>query len=234
MSAARAIGEKYRRVTENERSRVLFAAAVSLVIDLSCAVYHGALGLVGRSWWFISVCAYYTILAMTRFSAVLCERSGGSAPSLDSEYFVMAVSGVLILLMGVALAGVNYISLKENNAVKYGEIAMIAIAAYTFTKISMAISRAVRHSRSRANSRGAAPLLAVVRRIGYADVAVAVLTLQRSMLVSFDGMEEWEAYAFNAITGLAVYLFVSALGVSMLVQGIRTRRRTGDSGDRAA
>ena len=64
---------------------------------------------------------------------------------------------------------------------RYDSILMITIATYTFYKITMAVVRAVkqRHDPS--------PLLAAIRSIGYAEVAASVLTMQRSMLVSFEG-----------------------------------------------
>lgn len=201
------IGE---RAVQDQRYRIILTATLSLFLNLSYAAYHGALGIMGQSWWFIALCAYYIILGITRFSAVLCERKSNSAPSIDTEYFVLCISGILLLLLGCVLVGVNYMSLTENIATKYGEITMITIAAYTFGKVTMAIIRVVKQRRN------PSPLLAAIRRIGYAEVAVSVLTLQRSMLVSFGEMEEGTFYLMNALTGAGVYLFVSVLGITMI------------------
>ncbi len=201
------IGE---RAIRDQRYRIILTATLSLLLNLSYAVYHGALGIMGRSWWFIALCAYYIILGMTRFSAVLCERQNNSAPTIDTEYFVLSISGVLLLLLSCVLAGVNYMSLQENIATKYGEITMITIATYTFGKLTMAIIRVVKHRRD------PSPLLAAIRRIGYAEAAVSVLTLQRSMLVSFGEMEASKIYLMNALTGAGVYLFIFILGILMI------------------
>ena len=201
------IGE---RAIRDQRYRIILTATLSLFLNLSYAAYHGALGIMGRSWWFIALCAYYIILGMTRFSAVLCERKNNSAPTIDTEYFVLGISGVLLLLLSCVLAGVNYMSLQENIATKYGEITMITIATYTFGKLTMAIIRVVKHRRN------PSPLLAAIRRIGYAEVAVSVLTLQRSMLVSFGEMETSAIYLMNALTGAGVYLFIFVLGILMI------------------
>ncbi len=201
------IGE---RAIRDQRYRIVLTATLSLLLNLSYAVYHGALGIMGQSWWFIALCAYYIILGMTRFSAVLCERKNNSTPTIDTEYFVLSISGVLLLLLSCVLAGVNYMSLQENIATKYGEITMITIATYTFGKLTMAIIRVVKHRRN------PSPLLAAIRRIGYAEVAVSVLTLQRSMLVSFGEMEASKIYLMNALTGAGVYLFIFILGILMI------------------
>ncbi len=199
-----------KRVINDARYRVIFTATISLFFNLSYAVYHGILGLLSYSWWFIALWGYYTILGMTRFYVVLYERKNKPTPSIDTEYFVMMVSGFLLLVLGCTLAGVNYMSLTDSIATKYDEITMITIATYTFCKITMSIVRVVkqRHNLS--------PLLATIRRIGYAEVAVSVLTMQRSMLVSFGEMDASKIYLMNALTGAGVYLFINILGIVMM------------------
>lgn len=203
-----------RFVTER-RYRMVVTAGLGFLLNLTYALYHGALGIMDGSVWFMTMCAYYIILSTMRFSAVLCERRSGQTPSVDTEYFVMRLSGVLLVGLSIVLSGVVCISLSRNIAAKHGEIVMIAIAAYTFYKLTMAVIRAVRQRRD------PSPLLAVIRNIGYADVAASVLTLQRSMLVSFQGMSAWETRLMNALTGAAVSLFVAALGIAMIIRGLR-------------
>lgn len=95
---------------------------------------------------------------------------------------------------------------------------MITIATYTFYKITMAIIRAVKQRKN------PSPLLATIRCIGYADVAVSVLTLQRSMYASFGELTDKKAHMMNILTGAAVCLFVLALGLSMIVKGKKERK----------
>ena len=205
-------GEK---LVSSRRYRVILSAAVAFVFNLLYALYHCVLGVLNLSLWFIAMCAFYGILATMRFSAVLCERNQHRSPSDDTEIFVMKLSGILLFTLGVVLAAVNYISLSQNIAVKYGEITMITIAAYTFTKITMAIVRAVKQRRD------PSPLLRTIRNIGYADVSASILTLQRSMLVSFEGMDDRQARLMNSLTGAAVCLFVLMLGLSMTAKSRR-------------
>ena len=79
----------------------------------------------------------------------------------------------------------------------------------------MAVSRAVKQRKT------PSPLLAVIRSIGYAEVAASVLTLQRSMLVSFGAMGKDNIHLMNALTGAAVCVFVLALGAGMARKGIK-------------
>lgn len=200
-----------KKLVESQRYRIILSAAVSFVINLLYAVYHCVLGVLNLSFWFIAMCAFYGILATMRFSAVLCEHNRHSQPCEDMERFVMKFSGVLLILLGIVLAAVNYICLAQNIAAKHEEILMITIATYTFTKITMAIVKAVKQRND------PSLLLRTIRNIGYADVSASVLTLQRSMLVSFGSMNSGQIYRMNALTGAAVCLFVLMLGFSMII-----------------
>lgn len=198
------------RLVHERRYRMVVFAAFGFCLNLLYALYHGALGIYTQSIWFLSMFAYYVILGAVRFSAVLCERKNSAAASDAFEYFVLKLSGILLIVLSFVLSGVIYLSLAQNIATKYDAILMITIATYTFYKITMAIIRAVKQRND------PSPLLAAIRSIGYAEVAASVLTLQRSMLVSFDGMTEENARLMNSLTGAAVCLFVLALGITMI------------------
>lgn len=201
-----------KRLLNGQRDRMVLSAAFSFLINLLYALYNGGLGIANQSIWFISMCAYYIILSTMRFSAILCEYKNSKTVSDDMEYFVMKLSGTLLMLLSFVLTGIIYISLAENIAAKHESIMMITIATYTFYKLTMAIIRAVKQRKN------CSPLLVTIRSIGYADVAVSVLTLQRSMLVSFGKQIDTKAHTMNVLTGAAVCLFVLVLGVSMIIR----------------
>ena len=204
-----------KKLVGSQRYRIILSASVSFVFNLLYAVYHLILGVLNLSFWFIAMCAFYGILATMRFSAILCERNRQKLPSDDTERFVMKLSGILLVILSIVLATVNYISLLQNITVKHGEIIMITIAAYTFYKITMAIVKAVKQHKN------TSPLLKTIRNIGYAEVAASILTLQRSMLASFGSMSAGNIHFMNAVTGAAVCLFVLILGLSMIAKSMK-------------
>lgn len=206
-----------RHTINDQRTRIILSAAFSFMVNLVYALVHGALGIANQSLWFITMCAYYTILSVMRFSAILCERKNHSKISIDAEYFVMTLTGILLSALSIVLIGVIYLSLTEHIAAKYESVIMITIATYTFYKITMAILRAVTQRNN------PSPLLAVIRCIGYSDVAASVLTLQRSMLVSFGTMSDANTALMNILTGAAVCLFILVLGISMIKKGIKKK-----------
>ena len=209
-----------RRLVSSQRYRMILSAAVAFAFNLLYAVYHCVLGILNRSFWFIAMCAFYGILAIMRFSAVLCERNRQKSPDYDTEWFVMKLSGLLLVVLGTVLAAVNYISLSQNIAARHEEIMMITIATYTFYKITMAVVKAVRQHKN------PSPLLRTIRNISYAEVSASILTLQRSMLVSFGTMSTGNIHFMNAVTGAAVCLFILILGLSMVMKSKRKEHET--------
>lgn len=188
------------------------SAAIAFVFNLLYAIYHCALGIINLSLWFIAMCAFYGILAAMRFSAVLCERQKQTAASYDTEKFVMKLSCILLAALSFILAAVNYISLSQSMIAKHGEIIMITIATYTFYKVTTAIIRAAKQHKK------PSPLLKALRCITYAEAAASLLTLQRSMLVSFGAINGRQASFMNAAAGAVVCLFVLELGISMIIK----------------
>ena len=87
---------------------------------------------------------------------------------------------------------------------------MVTIATYTFTKITIAIIGMVKVKRS------ASSVLKALRNISLADACVSIYTMQRSMLVSFPGMEASEILLLNIFTGTAVWIVVLILGINLI------------------
>lgn len=197
------------KIHTNPRERVLCSAVISLSCHILYAWYHGVLGVLQTSLWFWAMCAFYSILAVMRFFAVLCARETQKDASASLEHFVLKATGFLLLLLSLVLAWVNFISLSQNIATSYGTITMITIATYTFYKIITVIIKAIRQRKN------LSPMLLVLRNIGYAEVAASILTLQRSMLASFGQLERKQVCIMNALTGASACLFILVLGIFM-------------------
>lgn len=209
-----------KKLVSSQRYRIILSATLAFAFNLLYAIYHCVLGILNLSFWFIAMCAFYGILAIMRFSAVLCERIHQKSPDNDTELFVMKLSGILLVILSIVLATVSYISLSQNIAAKHGEIIMITIATYTFYKITMAIVKAIKQHKN------PSPLLRTIRNIGYAEVAASIQTLQRSMLASFGSMSTGNIHFMNAVTGAAVCLFVLILGLSMITKSMKKEHET--------
>ncbi len=180
----------------------------NLIINFFYALGNCVIGFIAHSWWFITVGAYYAVLATTRFSVLQIRRKANG--NCDTELFARRITGILLVVLSICIVGVNILSALKERGTAFHEIIMIAIATYTFSKITIAIIGMVKAKHT------ASPVLKTLRNISLADACVSIYTMQRSMLVSFPGMKPADIQLFNILTGTAVWLIVLFLGINLI------------------
>ncbi len=181
---------------------------LSLYFNIAYGVYHGVVGVIAHSWWMITLCAYYVVLSVMRFGVMMMSKYESEKASFDS--FVMRFTGFMFVALAVVLAGMTYLSYLEDHGTKYHEIIMITIALYAFTKMTMAIVNLVKKQHK--STFTAKTLLYIT----FADALVSIYSLQRSMLVSFEGMTQSEIVLMNSLTGSGVYIIIFILGINLI------------------
>ena len=181
--------------------RALKFALASLAFNIAFAVYHLVMGLVTGSWWLFTLGVYYLTLSTVRFAA-LCVRS--------KERFITEFTGWMLIVLSLPLVGTVILSAVENRGHEHHMIVMIAMAAYAFTKITLAT---IEFIKSRCST---SAVLITLRHLSFADAFVSIFALQRSMLVSFEGMTEGEIVIMNALLGSAVCVTVFLLGLNLV------------------
>lgn len=199
---------------EDYRFRTVLTTLPSFVINVAYTVYNGVIGVVNQSSWFITMAVYYSLLGIMRYQAVNTERKISRIEDQKlirkKELAVIKTDGILLLVLNLALSGVVLLTIAKGRAKAYSEIMAISIAAYTFYKITMAVINMVKVRKMQS------PILITIRNIGVADALVSMLTLQTTMLASFQGNGSLDANRMNGITGLAVCVLISVLGISMI------------------
>ena len=181
--------------------RTLKLALASLSFNIAFAGYHLITGLVTSSWWLLTLGSYYLVLSIVRFVVLR---------SKNQERFVTKFTGRMLMLLSIPLAGTVILSVVRDRGLKLHMIVMIAMAVYAFTKITLATIKLIKASRSTSAT------LITLRNISFADAFVSIFALQRSMLVSFEGMTEAEIVIMNATLGSAVCVIVFLLGMNLL------------------
>ena len=181
--------------------RILKLALTSLIFNVAFAFYHLGLGLITSSWWLLTLGSYYLILSIVRFTVLRSKA--------DTRFITRFVGWMLIAL-SVPIAGTVILSVVVDRGHEFHMIVMIAMAAYAFTKITLATVNLVRSRKS-----NSATLIAL-RNISFANAFVSIFALQRSMLVSFEGMTEVEIVIMNAALGSAVCVLSFLLGLNLV------------------
>ncbi len=203
------IGEKIKttkmgkHLLEDKEYRVVTKAVCSLILNLLFVFYNGILGFLSSSLIFVVSALYYLVLSSMRFCAVRPFRKGRTRNGRQTA----AIIGIMLVILGLILHIMVIISMKFETAAFYGTIPMIAIATYTFCKITAAVVTAVKQKKSPSLFFGA------INAIRYSEVAVSLLTMQQSMLVSFGNGNDRASVILNACTGAGVCIFILALGM---------------------
>ncbi len=180
----------------------------TLLINTLYAIGNCAIGFLTHSWWFVTVGAYYTVLSTTRFSVLQVKRKANG--DYDTEFFAKKITGILFVVLSICIIGVNILSAVKDRGAAFHEIVMITIATYTFAKITIAIIGMVKAKRS------SSPVKKTLRNISLADACVSVYSMQRSMLVSFPGIDESGILLLNIFTGTAVFIIILLLGLNLI------------------
>ena len=180
--------------------RVQNTTLISLIFNILYCVYHIVFGAVTASWWFLTIGIYYAVLSIIRF--VVLRHKGNNR-------LLVRFTGAMLIVLSVSLVGTVILAFVKDRGTVFPLIAMLAIATYTFTKITLATIKWIKARRSTSAKR------LTLRNISFANAFVSIYSLQRSMLVSFEGMTKTEIRIMNLVTGSAVCIIVFLLGLNL-------------------
>jgi len=186
---------------------------VSLLFNMVYSTYHIIFGIATRSWWFFTIGIYYAILSIVRF--VVLGHKG-------KKHFVIRFTGIMLMVLSISLIGTVILAFVKDRGTEFPLIVMLAIAVYAFTKITLATIKWIKAQKSKSAK------LITLRNISFADAFVSIFSLQRSMLVSFEGMSEIEIRIMNVATGSAVCIIVFLLGLNLMQQKSLIRENSRD------
>ena len=174
----------------------------SLIFNLLYCVYYVLFGVITSSWWLLTLGAYYFILSTVRFVVVRAKN----------DQTLAKFTGWMLMILSVPLIGTVILSLVKERGQKYHIIAMLSIATYAFAKITLSLIKLIRSRHSLSKK------MITLRNISLADAFVSIFSLQRSMLVSFEGMTDREIVLMNALTGSGVCIVVFFLGFNLVIK----------------
>lgn len=173
----------------------------SLMFNMAYSAYHIIFGAATHSWWFLTIGVYYAILSTVRF--VVIRYKG-------KRQFIVRFTGIMLMLLSVSLVGTVILAFVKDRGTEFPLVVMLAIAVYAFTKMTLATIKWIKARK------GTSVRLLTLRNISFADAFVSIFSLQRSMLISFEGMTATGIRIMNVATGSAVCIIVFLLGVNLL------------------
>ena len=214
---------KYAKIWRNDtRLRVNVSLYGTLIWNTAYAMLQLGMGFWHRTFWFCSLAGYYISLAVMRFFLVRHTSRHRPGEKMLEELRKYRACGIVFLVMNLALALMIFFMVYWNRTFHHHEITTIAMAAYTFTSLTLAIINTVKYRKY--NS----PVYSASKAISLASACVSMLTLESTMLTTFgDGTVDLAGRRlFLGLSGGAISVLIIAMAVYMIVQGTKKIKLT--------
>ena len=184
-----------------------------LIINIVYAVFKLITGLYYGSEWLIAIAVYYGFLIVLKTTLVRHDlRSLRQKTESDEwkKWRSYRRVGWLMLLLNVGLSGIVVQVVAQDKSYSYPGTIIFAMAAYSFYRIIIAVTRLLKNRESRD------PLFSAAKMIDFSFAVTSMFTLQTAMFASF--AKRLDVRGPNIITGTAVAVIVTALAVTMIVR----------------
>ena len=209
---------RYARLWQDDtRLRVNVSLYGTLIWNTAYALLQLGMGFWHHTFWFYSLAGYYICLAVMRFFLVRHTSKHKPGEKMLDELIKYRTCGIVFLVMNLALTLMIFFMVYWNRTFHHHEITTIAMAAYTFTSLTLAIINTVKYRKY--NS----PVYSASKAISLASAVVSVLTLESTMLTTFnDGtMDLTTRRILLGASGGAISVFIIAMAIYMIVQGTK-------------
>lgn len=211
---------RLRRCMTDVGLRARLTLIPSIAANGGYALFQLGLGIQGRAVWYYALSAYYGLLLLMRCTLLLETGRDRLGENLRDEYQLFFGCGCVLAAMNAALAVIVFYMVWQNRGFTHHPITTIAMAAYTFYTLTMAVINAVRCRRY--NS----PVLLAVRAVSLAAALVSMLSLETAMLNAFgSGDDAAFRQVMLTVSGGAVCLSVLGMGVYMMVRAVKELKR---------
>ena len=208
-----------RRYLQDVRFRIILSLVLSLAVSGLYTLLQAGLGFWHRSLWYGALAVYYALLFLMRFPLLSQALRGQLGQKPADEYVLYRRCGIILTATTFALSTIAFYIVCYGRGVSHHPITTIAIAAYTFFSLTMAIIQAVRCRRFHS------PVLAAARSVGLASALVSMLVLETAMLSAFGGeADALFRHRMTAVSGGLLCLSVLGMGIFMTVRGNRALR----------
>lgn len=209
-----------RRWQDDANLRVNVSLYGSLLWNIAYAAFQLCLGYIHSTFWFYSIAGYYLLLAVMRFFLVRHSSRHKPGEKMRMELMRYRACGIVLLVMNLALAVMIFFMVYWNRTFHHHEITTIAIAAYTFGTLTMAIINVVKYGKY--NS----PVYSASKAINLAAACVSMLTLESTMLTTFgDGTMDLQSRRMMlGISGGVISAFIITMAIYMILQATKKIR----------
>lgn len=137
---------RYARIWQDDtRLRVNVSLYGTLIWNTAYALLQLGMGFWHHTFWFYSLAEYYISLAVMRFFLVQHTSKHKPGEKMLDELRKYRACGMVFLIMNLALSLMIFFMVYWNRTFNHHEITTIALAAYTFGSLTMAVINVVKY-----------------------------------------------------------------------------------------
>ncbi len=195
--------------------RTMVNSLGSLAITAIFALYNGFIGLQNSSLWYGGICAYYIMLVNLRGLILIAEKKiarRGDREEIRKKVYIAA--SILLLVLNSTLIIPITIMVKQQKPFNLTLVPAIAMAVYSFYKLTMASVNLKKRKKS-ANS-----LVRLLRMINFIDALVSILTLQNTLIMLESTDDKISLLPVTASTSAGVLIAVLILSIAAIANGV--------------
>lgn len=206
----------YRRYRFDVQLRMNVSLWGSFAYNAAYAAFQLVLGVHHHTAWFYAMAGYYALLAMMRLMLGRHIRAFVPGAEKRAEWRKYRLCGAGLGLMNLALSVFVMDFVRNSRASHHHEITVIAMAAYTFGSLSLAIANVVRYRRYES------PVCSAAKALSLASATVSMLSLENAMLTTF-GKADYRLFSKRMLgaSGAAASALILAMAVFMIVRATK-------------
>ena len=206
----------WRHCRTNRDARLQWNLRLSFSVHLVYIAYKGIFAVICHSPWLGATAVYYMALCAARY--LLLRSAGRQRRDLLHNWQAYRFCGAALLVLSLAMAAINFYTIRDAHAMRYPWHLIYGAAAYTFYSLTMALIWLFRKHGDEN------PLYSANRLLSLSAALVALFSLQAALLSAFGDGSGWER-AMTIATSLAVFLLVIVIALHMLRRGTAEIRK---------
>lgn len=187
--------------------RTIVFSIVSFSLNIAYITFVAVMAFMSKTAWYFTITIYYLILAFMKGNVFYSKRKYNTE---IKEARALRFSGIMFILMTIALSGIIVLIYKANHYFEYAGLLIYAVAAFTFYNLTVAvvnIFKARKHDDLYVQN---------IRNINLANALISILMLQVALFQAFSPTSNL-GFA-NALTGGGVSLIILVLGILMIIK----------------
>lgn len=200
-----------------------FRTKISLYLSLAVNLLYVGTNVwswyLGRSWWFVVLSVYYSIMAVMRFLLVRYVRLNTLGTEVLKELKWSRICACILLLVNLTLSGAVLMILYQDRGYDYPGVLIYVMALYTFYSTTHAVVDIIKYRKL------GSPIMSTAKIVSLSAALVSMLNLETAMFAQFGAeMTLRDQRIMIAATGAGISVVVVTLSIILIVRATKEIR----------